>query len=162
MSIKEITRTAILIAIVFVAMALFHFNLYGTAIHLGNLVIVVISLIFKRKEAVIASAVGATLFDLVNPAYVSYAPFTFVSRLILSYLVSLSKDKSKFTQVISAAVGSLLVSAIYLVSFLLYFETVDEAIVATITDLYQVVIAVAGVFIAVPVSRVFSKINTQT
>ncbi len=156
MNTKELTRASVLIAIVYLSMAAFYFELYGTAIHMGNLVIVVISLTFKRKEAVVAASIGAMLFDLTTK-YAMYAPFTFVSRLLLSYIVSLSKDKKIGVQVLYTIIGALVVTFIYFIAFFYFTKNFQSAFVMTVADLYQVAIAIVGVFVAVPIRNAFKS-----
>ncbi len=157
MKTKEIVRTGILTAIVFVSMALLHINLFGSALHLGSLIIVIISLNFNRKEALIASSVGATLFDLLS-GYLLWAPFTFIARLLLSLIVSLSKEKSLASQIIYSIFGGCMVISVYFVSYLILLDGVSESLYASIPDVIQLILTVAGVFISIPVRKVLKKL----
>lgn len=158
MKIKSLTRTSILASIVFVSMYLLNFTLFGSALHAGSLVIVVISLAFPRREAVIASALGATLFDL-SGTFASYAPYTFIARLSLSYIVSLSKDKKIYFQFASAIVGSLVVCLVYFVSYLILIGGFEKSVIATIPDFLQLILAVVGVIVAQAVKRALTNYN---
>ncbi len=157
MNVKELTRTSVLCALIMVTMLLLNFTLFGSSLHLGSLLIVVISLIFPRKEAVIASSIGPALFDILA-GYGAYAPFTFISRLILSYVVSLSKDKALKYQIIAALLGGIQVIIVYFISYLIFIDGVNEALAATIPDFLQLGLTVLGVFVAIPIKNVIKDI----
>lgn len=154
-NVSKLTRTALLTALVFVAMAILHISLFNSALHLGSLIIVVISLVFPRKEAMFASSVGATLFDIFS-GYAIYAPFTFVARLLLSYIVSTSKGKSIAIQLVSAFVGGVVVIIVYFISYLILIKGFEASIAASITDVIQLILTIAGVFIAQPLIKLIN------
>ncbi|MFV0424178.1 MAG: ECF transporter S component [Bacilli bacterium] len=156
MKTNEIVRTGILTAIVFVSMSLLHVNIFNSSLHLGSLVIVIMSLTFKRKEAAFASSVGATLFDIFS-GYLIYAPFTFVARLLLSLIVSYSKDKKIYLQVVYALVGGVIVIIIYFISYLLIIGGLETSLYASIPDVIQLILTILGVFIAIPLKKLVEK-----
>lgn len=158
MNTRDLARTGVLTAIVFVTMSLLHVTIFGSELHLGSLVIVVISLSFDRKQAVLASGIGAMLFD-VFAGYLNYAFFTLIARLLLSLIVSYAKDRSIPTQVIHAILGGLMVIAIYFVSYLILIEGISESMAATIPDFIQLILTVLGVFVAIPVRKIVKKLG---
>lgn len=153
MNTKNLIRTALLTAIVYVSMAILHVNLFNSALHLGSLVIVVISLIFPRKQAIYASSIGATLFDILS-GYLIYAPFTFIARLLLSYIVSLSKDKKLSLQLIYSFIGGVVVILVYFVSYLLLLGGVKESLYASSADVIQLILTLLGVVVAIPIKKI--------
>ncbi len=156
MKIKNLTRTSILIAIIYISMALLHITLFGSVLHLGSLVIVIVSLTFPKKESAIASAIGPTLFDILS-GYAIYAPFTLVSRLALSLIVSSSKNKGLPFQIIAAIIGGTVVIAVYFISYLIFLPSINEALFASVPDIIQLILTVTGVFIAIPLRKVVSN-----
>lgn len=156
MNTKNLVRTSILTAIVYVSMSLLHITLFNSALHLGSLVIVVISLIFPRKQAIYASSIGATLFDIFS-GYLIYAPFTFIARLSLSYIVSLSKEKSILYQLIYSFAGGIVVIVIYFISYLIILGGFSESIYASSADFIQLLLTLLGVLITIPIKKVFPK-----
>ncbi len=157
MNVKELTRISVLCALIFVTMLLLNFNIFGSALHLGSLLIVVISLVFPRKEALIASSIAPTLFDLFT-GYALYAPFTLVARFLLSYVVSLSKDKNIYSQVLFSLLGGIIVIAVYFISYLIFTDSFTLALYATIPDFLQLFLTLLGVFIAIPVKKALENL----
>ncbi len=160
MEAKSLVRTSLLAALVFVSMALLNFSLFGSSLHLGSLVIVVISLIFPRKESAIASAMGPTIFDLLF-GFTIYAPFTLISRLSLSLIVSYTKDKSILKQTLAALVGGIVVIVVYFISYLILLPSKTEALYATIPDIIQLALTVLGVYVAIPIKQAMTTLNKQ-
>ncbi len=156
MNIKQLTQTAVLTAIVTLSMLILNFSLFGSSLHLGSLVIVVISLIFPRKQALFASSIGATIFDLFT-GYAIYAPFTFFARLLLSYIVSISKEKSITAQIVAALLGGFAVIAVYFLSYLIYTSSISTALSYSIADVIQLSLTVIGVFVAIPIKAAIKK-----
>ncbi|MFV0499437.1 MAG: ECF transporter S component [Bacilli bacterium] len=154
MNIKVLTRTAILTAIVFVAMSLLHINIFNSSLHLGSLIIVIISLKFNKKEAIIASSLGPTLFDIFS-GYMAYAPFTFSARFLLSFIVSKAKNKSFITQILYAFIGGCIVIAVYFVSYLLLLGGLRVSLLASIPDVLQLLLTILGVFIANAITNIY-------
>lgn len=157
MDIKSIVRSGVLTAIVYLSMAVLHVSLFGSALHLGSLIIVVISLTFPRKEALFASAIGPTLFDILS-GYAIYAPFTFIARLLLSYIVSKTKDKKLSNQLIAAFIGGVVVSVVYFISYIVLLDDLNTALAASIPDLIQLILTLAGVFVAIPLKKSLPKV----
>lgn len=157
MKTKDLVITGLLTAIVYVSMSLLHININNSALHLGSLVIVVISLVFERKQVLFASSVGATLFDLSTP-YAIYAPFTFVARLLLSLVVSFAKEKSILIQIIAATTGGIIVIAIYFISNILILGNFEASVAAAIPDVIQLALTIAGVFIALPIKKAIKSL----
>ncbi len=158
MNTKDLARTGVLTALVFVTMSLLHITIFGSELHLGSLVIVVISLSFDRKQALLASGIGAMLFDVFS-GYLNYALFTLIARMLLSLIVSYSKDKSIITQVIHAVVGGFVVIGIYFISYLILIQGINESLAATIPDFIQLILTVLGVFVAIPVKNIVKKLD---
>lgn len=152
----QITRTAILTALVAITMALINFTIFQSSLHLGSLLIVVISLSFPKKEALFASSVGPTIFDIVS-GWGLYAPFTFIARFALSYIVCLAKEKNLVTQVIAALFGGIIVIGVYFIANMIFLGSLSASLTATIPDVLQLVLTVAGVFIAIPIKNIVKE-----
>ncbi|CDZ99320.1 Thiamine precursor transporter HmpT [Metalysinibacillus saudimassiliensis] len=86
----DITVTAMLIAMVFVATLMLNIKLpiaaNGGLIHLGTALLFMASILFGPKKGAIAGAVGMGLFDLVS-GWTLWAPFTIVTRGLQGYIV---------------------------------------------------------------------------
>lgn len=53
-------------------------------VHLGNVFCLLCGFILGPVSGGLASGIGAALFDLMNPAYIASAPFTFVFKFLLA------------------------------------------------------------------------------
>lgn len=53
-------------------------------IHLGNVFCLLCGFILDPISGGLASGIGAALYDLMNPAYIASAPFTFVFKFLLA------------------------------------------------------------------------------
>lgn len=87
---KEVTLNGLLIALVFVSTYLIQIrlpiSLNGGLVHMGNVALFTVALVFGKKKGAMAGAVGMGLFDLVS-GWVAWAPFTFVVRGVMGYLI---------------------------------------------------------------------------
>ncbi len=87
---KEVTLNGLLIALVFVSTYLIQIrlpiSLNGGLVHMGNVALFTVALVFGKKKGAMAGAIGMGLFDLVS-GWVAWAPFTFVVRGVMGYLI---------------------------------------------------------------------------
>ena len=84
---KNLVLTALLIAIVFIA-TYFRVPLApdGGLVHLGSVVLFVVSVVFGRRMGAVTGAVGMALFNL-STEWAVWAPFTFVIRITMGYII---------------------------------------------------------------------------
>src|SRR5690242_5709507 len=89
-NVKEIAISGLLIAMVFIATMFINIRLpisiNGGLIHLGNVILFTVSIVFGKKKGAIAGAFGMGLFDIVS-GWAAWAPFTFVIRGVMGFLV---------------------------------------------------------------------------
>lgn len=94
--IKFITITAMAAALTYVFTAFVNVRLpiaaNGGLIHLGNVPLFLMAMLFGRKTGMIAGAVGMGLFDLLS-GWTLWAPFTFIIVGIMGYVVGLINEK---------------------------------------------------------------------
>jgi len=87
---KEVTLNGLLIALVFVSTYLIQIRLpvsmNGGLVHMGNVALFTVALVFGKRKGAMAGAFGMGLFDLVS-GWVAWAPFTFVVRGVMGYLI---------------------------------------------------------------------------
>lgn len=87
---KEVTLNGLLIALVFVSTYLIQIrlpiSLNGGLVHMGNVALFTVALVFGKKKGAMAGAFGMGLFDLVS-GWVAWAPFTFLVRGVMGYLI---------------------------------------------------------------------------
>ena len=94
-----------------------------TSIHLGNAVVVIAALVLGGPLGGLAGALGMTIGDLLDPAYITYAPKTVICKLVIGLIAGFiahklgkindSQDRSHiFKWVLLAAIFGLLANVI--------------------------------------------------
>ena len=94
MTTKEIVITGLAVALGFTA-TMIHIRLpigQGGLIHLGNIPLFLVAIIFGRKMGAIAGAFGMGLFDLMG-GWTPWAPATFIIVGLMGYAVGVISEK---------------------------------------------------------------------
>lgn len=136
-SIKEIVISGLLIAMVFIATMFINIRLpisiNGGLIHLGNVILFTVSIVFGRKQGAIAGAFGMGLFDILS-GWAAWAPFTFVIRGVMGFLIGSianynGKDgKSFLLNLFAIVAGSIwMLAGYYLAEVILYGNWITPA-----------------------------------
>ena len=92
---KEIVITGLSIALVFVATLFINIRLpigQGGLIHLGNVPLFLVAIIFGKKIGAFAGAFGMGLFDLMG-GWTPWAPATFIIVGLMGYAVGVIAEK---------------------------------------------------------------------
>lgn len=142
-------------------------------IHLGNSMCLLAGLLFCGSTGGIASGIGGALYDLLNPAYVLSAPYTFISKFAMGYVAGkLNKRNSNgvipvSATIIAAVLGQLTYILLYLVksffTVLIIGGTAEAAWAAVGTNAVTSSInAVISVIIAVPLYAALRAALTKT
>lgn len=132
-----------------------------TRIHLGNSMCLLAGLLFCGSTGGLASGIGAALYDLMSPAYVLSAPYTFISKFAMGFVAGKLNRHNKdgkiplSTTVLAAVFGQLAYIILYLVksffTVLIIGGTVEAAWTAVGTNaITSVINAVLAVIISVP------------
>ena len=96
---KEMVLTGLSIALVFVATLFINIRLpigQGGLIHLGNVPLFLVAIIFGKKMGAAAGAFGMGLFDLMG-GWTPWAPATFVIVGLMGYTVGVIAEKKDDT-----------------------------------------------------------------
>lgn len=156
---REITMTALFIALTYVATAFINVpspTANGGLVHLGNVPLFVAAALYGKRTGAFAGAFGMGLFDLLS-GWTAWAPFTFVicGCIGLAYGAVTYKKANKFLLVVGVFVAAVIkVAGYYVAEGIIYGNWV--APVASIPgNLVQ--IGVGGV-IAVPCIIALQKI----
>lgn len=67
----------------------------NTAIHFGNIFLVLAALLTGGLNGGLAGAIGMTIGDLLDPKYILSAPKTFILKLVIGLIVGLIAHKMK-------------------------------------------------------------------
>jgi len=160
---RQVVISGLLTAIVFVCTYAIQITIPGLAtgglIHLGNVALFTIAVIFGKKYGAISGACGMALFDMLSP-WIIWAPGTFIIRGVMGYAVGAianggSKEKKSLIRLILALVlpSAWMIIGYFGYNYLLY-QDLPAAVASVPGDIVQVV---AGIVIAMPAIMTFQK-----
>ncbi len=98
---RQIVYGAVFIALVYVCTAFVNFPITfllgkGGLVHLGNVPLFIIAIVFGKKYGAIAGGVGMALFDILS-SWTVWAPFTLVIVGLMGFTVgAITKNRSSF------------------------------------------------------------------
>lgn len=160
---KDLIETSLLTALIFVSTAFINIKLpilsSGGLVHLGNVALFATAIIFGKKKGAIAGAVGMAIFDL-SSGWVLWAPFTFIIRGIMGYLVgAIAYSNNKKGDNILINILAIFISGIwmiigyYITEVILYGNLISPitSIPGNITQL------VVGLVLGLPLAKIFKK-----
>lgn len=155
---KELVITGLSIALVFVATTCINIRLpigQGGLIHLGNVPLFLVAIVFGKKIGALAGAFGMGLFDLMG-GWTPWAPATFIIVGLMGYLVGIiAEKKDDFIGYVLAIVAAcaVKVAGYYIAEALIYGNWV-QPVLSIPGNLIQ--IGVAAV-VVLPVAGVLKK-----
>lgn len=96
MTTKQMCVQGLLIALVTVSTMVFQIPVSATQgyVHLGDSMILLIAVFFGARYGMVAGGIGAALADLLS-GYAHWAPFTFIIKGIMGYLIGKIADFSE-------------------------------------------------------------------
>jgi len=128
MKIKDLTLIGMFASFMFVATWIhIPINLgYASMIHLGTAALLISSVFLTPKQSFFAAAIGMSLFDLLDPTFIIWAPFTFIIKGSMAFVVSwwIHNHSAKIqNKIIAFAIGSLIsVAGYYLAGSILLMD----------------------------------------
>lgn len=159
MKVKELTRYALFIAIIFISTYMIQITLplpgNGGLIHAGNIALFTIAIVFGKKYGAISGAVGMTLFDLVS-GWTLWAPGTFVIRFACGYVIGAIANskgyngRSRNRNALAMLAGSIIIVAGYYLYQVILYKSWILAAGSIVGDIVQSVVGAAVTFILVP------------
>lgn len=161
--IKDLVTTALLISMVFIATMFINIRLpisvNGGLIHLGTGMLYISAIVFGKKKGAIAGAFGMSLFDVVS-GWVLWAPFTFVIRGVMGYIVgsianSRDKDGKSFVMNILAVLvgGAWMIIGYYITEVILYGNWITP-VTSIPGNVFQIVLGSISLAVAPILKRV--------
>ncbi len=89
-----------------------------TRIHLGNALCLLSGMILGPIGGGLAAGIGSSIFDLLTPAYIASAPFTFVFKFILACIPGLfviyCKNQNKLIRILGCVIGQIAYITLYI------------------------------------------------
>ncbi len=167
-STRFIILNALFIAIVFISTYAVQIPLPGIAtgglIHLGNVALFTIAIVFGKKYGAISGAFGMALFDALSP-WIIWAPGTFIIRGLMGYMVGGiyhggSKEKPGIIRVILAYVvpSLVMIAGYFFYNLLLY----GDWLLATASLPGDFIQTAAGIALALPLIGVLNQTGTSS
>lgn len=138
----------------------------NTRIHFGNIFCLLCGMLLGGFKGGLAAGIGSMFFDLVDPAYITSAPYTLVFKFLMAYVCgsitnARGADSRNVTRnIIGASAGSLTYLALYLGrSFIrdyFFMRNPIETVMASVGTKFVVsgingVVAVIAAVILIPV-----------
>lgn len=172
-SIRDIAEISVMAAIIFVATKLTGIPVglgYKGVVHVGDSMVFIAAIILRRRNAVLASAIGMGLFDLLSTAPM-WAPFTLIAKGGMAYIAArfAYRNGYKGENVINNIFGFIFAgiwmiaayyfSGVLIDHYLMNFPWRQCWIVQATHIAPDVAQVVVGMIIAVPVSKVIKKTN---
>ncbi len=122
----QVVYGAVFIALVYVCTAFVNIRLpiiaNGGLIHLGNVPLFIIAIVFGKKYGALAGGVGMALFDILS-AWTIWAPFTLVIVGLMGFAVgTITQKGNSFTLNLLAIIAACAIKVVgyYLAEGLLY------------------------------------------
>ena len=158
MSAKDITKIAIMAALVFIATFLIKIPSLNGYTHIGDSMVIISALILGKKKGALAAGLGAALCDLLS-GYMQYVIPTFLIKAIMVLIIATISEnlinKTKFAWIFGAIIGSTFqVIGYYLVEAILYGFA--GALASIPSNIIQ---SIVGITLAVILATVFEKSN---
>ena len=163
--ISELTLTAVITAMVFIAGNIIKIPTFGGFVHLGDCMVLIAGVVLGKRKGAIAAALGMALVDIYS-GYIIWAPFTFIIKGVMAYIVGaiLEKEEKKafklyLTSFIVASIfmviGYFVAGAIIAGFFTREVNGIIAAMAYSIKDVLGNILQVSvGVIIAIPLSKI--------
>lgn len=157
-STKDMTKIAIMAALVFATTYLIKIPSLNGYTHIGDSMVIISALILGKKKGALSAGLGAALCDLLS-GYMQYIIPTFLIKAIMVLIIGTIAEnlitKTKFAWIIGAVIG-----CIFQVLGYCLVETVMYGFVGAIASVPgNIVQSIVGIVIAVVLSTVLEKSN---
>lgn len=155
---KDITKMAIMAALVFVATYLIKIPSLNGYTHIGDSMVILSAFILGKKEGALAAGLGAALCDLLS-GYMQYIiPTFFIKAIMVIIICTIAHNlinKNKFAWIIGCILGC----AFQVLGYAL-FETILYGFPAAIASIPSNIIqSIVGIVIALILATALEKSN---
>ena len=155
---KDITKIAIMSALVFIATYLIKIPSLNGYTHIGDSMIIISALILGKKKGALAAGLGASLCDLLS-GYMQYIIATFFIKaimvIIICTIVEKLINKTKFAWIIGSIIGC----TFQVIGYCLV-ETVMYGFAGAIASVPgNIIQSIVGIVLAVVLAAVLEKSN---
>ncbi len=141
----------------------------NTMIHLGNVFCILSALLLGPIYGGLSAGIGSFFFDLLNPIYITSAPFTLVFKFIMAYLcgkIAYSKNKNGESlkyNILGASAGLITYIVLHLIKTFINNIFLGVQIQANLllilqSGLVSIINAILAILISVPLSMSLNKV----
>ncbi len=121
-SVKQCAFIGVMAALVYAASAYLQIPIPtaigSTRLHMGNVMCLLSGFLLGPVSGGLAAGIGSMFFDLLNPAYIASAPFTFAFKFLMVWVCGMIVSRGKRTTLtrclLAAALGAITYVVIYL------------------------------------------------
>ena len=155
---KDITKIAIMAALVFVTTYLIKIPSLNGYTHIGDSMVILSALILGKKKGALAAGLGAALCDLLS-GYMQYIIPTFLIKAIMVLIIAIIAEnlinKTKFAWILGAIIGC----TFQVVGYCLV-ETIPYGFAGALASVpANIIQSIVGIALAVVLSTVLEKSN---
>ena len=163
--VQFIAITAMAVALTYVFTAFVNVRLpiaaNGGLIHLGNVPLFIMAILFGKKTGAIAGGVGMGLFDLLS-GWTAWAPFTFIIVGIMGYVVGVMTEKhDQYGWKVAAIFAAFVIKIVgYYIAEIILYGNFIAPISSVPGNVVQIAVAAVVVLIVIePIEIAVKKIG---
>lgn len=158
----DIVQISLMAAIIFIATSVIHVPTFMGVLHLGDSMVFLSAILLGRKKSAVASAVGMSLFDLLN-GYTYWAPFTLIIKGVMGYIAgtiayrkNYNGDNLKNNIFAFVVAGIWMIFAYYIggtiiLTFISKQNAFQQALIICLKDIpTNIIQAIGGIALAIP------------
>lgn len=138
----------------------------GGLMHLGTLMLFIISLKFGKTYGALAGGVGMGIFDVLG-GWMAWAPVTFIVRFLMGFVVGwIAQDKNGqgkniYKNVLAIVAGSLVFLAGYYLYEAVFLTTFEAALVSIPGNLAQIGVGLFSLLIILYIPDIKKIVNSE-
>ena len=162
---KELVLNGLLISLVFIATRFINIRLpisiNGGLIHMGNVMLFMVAIVFGHKRGAASGAFGMAIFDILS-GWMAWAPFTFVIRGLMGYVIGKiaymnGKNGDSFLQnIVGIFSGGIIMIAGYYITEVVLYGNFIAPFTSVPGNIVQILI---GALIGLPFAKALKKTN---
>lgn len=158
MNVKDLIRTSIISAIIFVCLMVLNIKTATDLISFAYVVVFASAIIFGGKIAGLGCGIGAMLFDMFS-GYINYAPFTLLAYGVMAFFIGYFLHNHKYTSksvelYVIAIVATIINIFFYFLANYIYYGL--PFAIASIP--IEVINCLIGIVIGIPLGNFLKKI----
>lgn len=172
-SVRDMVQIALMAAIIFVVTKVTGVPVglgYKGVVHAGDAMVFIAAVVLSRRNAVIASALGMGLFDLLSTAP-AWTPFTVVIKGMMAFLAATIAYRNNYegnsiiNNILGYVIGGIWMIAAYFVAgafinhYLQRFPWGQSWFLQSTHIVFDIAQVVVGIIIAVPVCKIIKSQN---